>query len=241
MRYYYAEHEDAYRRLRERGMRQWSALFEAEWGGGVDAFPNREFLERALSRLSLGEPRDVDVLEYGCGTGPAACFLAGLGYRVEAVDLIPDAIEVAREIARELGVEVEFAVRDMCALAGEPVRKQYDLVLDGYCLQSIVIDADRAALFAAVRERLKGYYVISTAMYAPDREYEEGFWYDAETGICYQAGAAGDATIERDGVWYRPHRRHLRPEALHTELEAAGFHIITQEGNGGGDVICTRA
>jgi len=42
----------------------------------------------------------VDVLEYGCGTGAAACFLAAQGFRVDAVDLIPQAITLARRFAR---------------------------------------------------------------------------------------------------------------------------------------------
>ncbi|HZX01492.1 class I SAM-dependent methyltransferase [Kribbella sp.] len=225
MRYYYAEHQDAYRRLLREGMTQWNDLFGESWT--FDDFPNRAFLESVLGRLVAGG----EVLEYGCGTGPAACFLAGRGFRVDAVDLIPEAIAVARRMARERGVKVNFGVQDVCA--SPPGSKRYDVVLDSYCLQSIVTDADRAKVLRAVRERLKpnGYYVLSTAMYDPDRVYDGEFRYDARTGICYQeTSVRSPDAVQLDGTWYLPHRRHLRPDALRTELAAAGLHVIEQDG-----------
>jgi SAM-dependent methyltransferase len=239
VRYYYGEHEAAYRRLREEGMSQWSDLFgETE---EFERFPNRGFLEGVLGRLELGSPSEVEVLEYGCGTGPAACFLAAQGFQVDAVDLIPEAIALARRFARERGLEVRFGVQDICALADEPVSKRYDLIVDSYCLQSIVTDADRARVFAAVRARLNdnGYYLVSTAMYEPGRSYEDGFRYDEGTGICYQEvpfGGAGPDAIEIDGVWYVPHRRHLSATALRAELERAGLQVVSQDE---GDLVCT--
>ncbi len=183
-------------------------------------------------------PAEVDVLEYGCGTGPAACFLASRGFRVHAVDLIPRAIALAREFARQRALDIRFDVQDMCALANTPAARQYDLVVDSFCLQSIVTDADRADLFAAVRARLapSGHYLISTAMYEPVRDYGEGFRYDETTGVCreevpdQEAGAHRfDGAVQIGGRWYRPHRRHQRPEALHAELTRAGFEVLSQE------------
>jgi len=244
VRYDYAEHEAAYQRLEQEGMSQWSDLFEENQD--PEAFPNRAFLEHALPRLDLPTPSEVDVLEYGCGTGPAACFLAGRGFRVDAVDLIPQAITIARRLAQQRGIEVNFGVQDICALADEPVGKQYDVIVDSYCLQSIVTDADRAAVFAAVRARLKdnGYYLVSTATYEPDRTYEPGFHYDPTTGICYQEAPYDESNqdaLELNGTWYRPHRRHLQPTALRAELEHAGFHVVSQEGPFQGDVVCARS
>ncbi len=171
MRYYQAEHEAAYRRIRQAGHTQWNDLFEDD--GDYDHFQNRPFLERILPQLELPSPAETEALEYGCGTGPAACFLATLGFRVHAIDLISDAITIARRLADERGVDVDFAVQDVCALAAESPTRRYDLVLDSFCLQSIVTDQDRSAVFAAVQDRLKpgGYYLISTAMHDPGRDY----------------------------------------------------------------------
>jgi len=244
MRYYHAEHEAAYRRIRQAGNSQWNDQFDGD--GDFDHFQNRQFLERILPQLELPPPAETEALEYGCGTGPAACFLAALGFRVHAIDLIPDAIMIARRLADERGIEVEFAVQDVCALAIESPARRYDLVLDSFCLQSIVTDADRGAVFAAVRDRLNpnGYYVISTAMHDPDRSYDPGS-YDAATGINYQELTEGDATADGatmiNGRWYQPHRRHLTPSALRAELITAGFDVVRQEGDLGGDLVCVVA
>ncbi|MGW5366502.1 class I SAM-dependent methyltransferase [Actinopolymorpha pittospori] len=164
---------------------------------------------------------------------------------MNAIDLIPEAITLARRFAQERGLDISFGVQDMCALANEPVSKRYDLIVDSFCLQSIVTDADRASIFAVVRARLKsrGYYLISTAMYEPERTYDPGFQYDTATGICYEEvpndGSRHDG-VEIDGTWYQPHRRHLTPTALRDELARAGFRVIFQ-GSGQGDLVCARS
>jgi 2-polyprenyl-3-methyl-5-hydroxy-6-metoxy-1,4-benzoquinol methylase len=237
VRYYYAEHQAAYRRLEREGLTQWNDLFEGDRTEDFEAFPNRAFLESALVRLGL---TTADVLEYGCGTGAAACFLAARGFRVDAIDLIPEAITLARRFARQRGVTVNFSVQDVCAMP--PGSKQYDVILDSYCLQSIVTDPDRAAVLAAVRDRLNptGHYILSTAMYDPDRVYEDDFRYDATTGICYEKSTApADDAVQLDKTWYLPHRRHLQPQALRAELENAGLQVISQEGPNQGNLICT--
>ena len=140
-------------------------------------------------------------------------------------------------------MRVAFSVADVCALASEPVTRRYDLVLDSYCLQSIVIDEDRRALFSAVRARLKPsrYYVISTALRVPRREDEPGFSYDATTGILYQevpADSVVDHVVEINRRWHIPHRRHLTADALRDELVSVGFHLLSLESSDSADVVC---
>lgn len=243
VRYYQAEHESAYRQIEQLGYTQWNDLFDQSSAWTYDYFQNRTFLEQVIPRLDLPAASATRVLEYGCGTGPAACFLAARGFQVDAIDLIPEAITLARRMAKERGVRVAFSVADICALASEPVTRRYDLVLDSYCLQSIVTDQDRGAVFAAVRARLKpsGYYLISTALHVPGRKYGPGFSYDASTGICYRevpSGSVADDVVEIDGRWHLPYRRHLSADALRDELVSAGFRVLSRESSDPGDVVC---
>jgi 2-polyprenyl-3-methyl-5-hydroxy-6-metoxy-1,4-benzoquinol methylase len=219
VRYYAVEPESVYRQIALEHKTQWSDVFEPEQGGEFEEFPNRSFLERILPEL--GDP--TEVLEYGCGTGPAACFLAQRGLRVDAVDLIPEAIELARRFAAERGLQINFAVQDVCRWPTS-VEKYYDLIVDSYCLQNIVLDDDRSAVFRGVRDRLRpgGHYLISTALYDPDRLYGKDFRYDQATGICYHGSL--------------PYRRHRTPAALHEELTRAGFDVLSHIGN---DLVCT--
>jgi 2-polyprenyl-3-methyl-5-hydroxy-6-metoxy-1,4-benzoquinol methylase len=243
VRYYQAEHESAYRKIAQLGYTQWNDLFDQRSGWTYDLFQNRTFLERVIPRLDLPAPSATRVLEYGCGTGPTACFLAARGFQVDAIDLIPEAIALGRRMAEERGVHVAFGAADICALASEPVTRRYDLILDSYCLQSIVTDQDRGAVFSALRARLKpsGYYVISTALRVPGRNDEPGFSYDASTGIYYRevpAGSVADHVVEIDGRWHIPHRRHLTADALRDELVSEGFQVLSLESSDSADVVC---
>lgn len=246
MRYYRAEYESGYERIERDGATQWADLFPEARTGDFGTFPNRRFLERALPELDLPSPPVTEVLEYGCGTGPAACFLAARGFRVDAIDLVPRAIMLARRFADERGVHVNFSVQDVCELALRPPEKRYDLVVDSYCLQSIVTDADRKAVLAAVRARLwpTGSFLISTAMYEPERSYDPSFRYDERTGTCYRSvgsSPAGEDAVRFGDGWYQPYRRHLKPTALRDELTRAGFRVRTQGGRYGDDVVCVRS
>lgn len=178
------------------------------------------------------------MLEYGCGTGAAACFLAERGYRVHAIDLVPDAIEVARQRAAERRLAIQFEVRDICRWGDSEER--YDFVVDAFCLQSIVTDEDRSRVLDGVRRRLRagGRYLLSTAVYQPDREYGEDH-YDAETGIVWMpTDGPNEDGMFLYGTWYLPNRRHLTATALQDELEAHGFRVLEQLPPFGGDVVC---
>lgn len=231
-RYYEREHFDGYARVKSEGLGQWSDLHETL--DGFDDFPNRPFLERALPKVTIGD--HLRVLEYGCGTGPAACYLTERGYQVHGIDLVPDAIDLARRHAVERHLNTHFEVADICYWESA---EQYDIVLDSFCLQSIVLDTDRAAVLNGVRRRLKadGRYVLSTAMYDPGRSYEDDH-YDSATGIVWVLTNTPHGDAQRIGQsWYLPHRRHLTPMALRAELESHGFHILEQS-VAGGDIIC---
>ena len=238
MRYYEAEHVEGYARVKADQLSQWSDLHQTL--AGFDDFPNRACLDRWLPPVSTGSR--VRVLEYGCGTGPAACFLAARSYQVTGIDLVQDAIDLARRHATEQNVSVRFQVEDICRWNEDAAledRELFDVVLDSYCLQSIVIDSDRTRVIAGVRRRLKpdGRYLLSTAMFEPQRDYGPDH-YDPETGIVWSPTTAPMEDGRRIGSgWYLPHRRHLTPAALRTELEGFGFCIIEQSASGG-DVVC---
>jgi 2-polyprenyl-3-methyl-5-hydroxy-6-metoxy-1,4-benzoquinol methylase len=260
MKYYYKEHILGYERIKAEGKESWN---EIHGGVGFENFSSRAFLEKVLSWLRFSVPTPT-ALEYGCGTGPGACFLAERGFRVDAIDLIPTAIEMAKQFAKDRNLDINYEVRDICELPHEG--RKYDMIVDSYCLQCIVTDADRDEVFSAVRARLKteGYYLVSTAMFDAGRfsrdqivDTETGITYnrygesrflhpegiiDAQTGIVYEileeSPAKYENAVKIDGVWYLPNRRHLKAPALRAELEVQGFNVLYQDSEYGGNVIC---
>jgi len=77
--------------------------------------------------LDSGQLQGASVLEIGCGTGTNAIEFARRGMKVVAFDPVPQAIEVARERAKQSGVHVDFRVADaLTADLGGP----YDILFD---------------------------------------------------------------------------------------------------------------
>jgi 2-polyprenyl-3-methyl-5-hydroxy-6-metoxy-1,4-benzoquinol methylase len=131
------------------------------------------------------------------------------------MDLIPAAIELARVFAAERGLEVNYAVQDIVEL---PVQgKQYDLIVDSYCLQCIVFDQDRQKVFAAVRGRLKagGYYLVSTAMFDKLRFRARELVIDQDTQA--QFHHYGTVDLIGETTVYSPIEQRARRPDLHQQ------------------------
>ncbi|HSF16088.1 MAG TPA: class I SAM-dependent methyltransferase [Vicinamibacteria bacterium] len=82
---------------------------------------------------SRGEPGKA--LDLGCGTGVFSVYLAKQGYVVTAIDLIPRALEMAGERARDEGVEITLGNVDILTWKTD---EKFDVVLDSGCLHSLI-------------------------------------------------------------------------------------------------------
>ena len=228
MDYRYEENEASYQRLEKTADR---AVDYA--GRSFDNFDLRPFLEAVLSLMTFSG-RHPRAFEYGTGTGSGACFLAARGFVVDAVDISPTAISLARRFADERGLTVSFTVCDIRSMT--PPGPLYDLVVDNFCLQQLVSDGERRSVLSMARSLLKpgGYFVIGTVLYRAGRDFGTDR-FDPSTGIVYRRLPADSGTHEaavRDGAeWLVPWRRYvLSPELLRAELERAGFRGTYQDG-----------
>ncbi len=99
---------------------EWDRRYEEKpWLWRVE--PN-VFLVSEVGEMTPGRALDV-----ACGEGRNAVWLAERGWQVDAVDFSQVAIERARELARQRGVEVNFTVADVTRYRPEP--DAYDLVV----------------------------------------------------------------------------------------------------------------
>lgn len=237
-KYYYEEHEKTYLAIRDGNLEAWDQYHEPEQYN-FDKFMMRPFLEEVIDLIKVNA-KESEVFEYGCGTGTGACLLANKGYSVDAMDISPTAIEIAKAKALERNLKVNYTNQDILALSG--MNKEYDIILDNYCLQSIVTDGDRSKLFSIVRSGLKksGFYIIATAMYSESRVYPEDTYYCEDTGMVYERIVTPEHYTDAvmiNKLWWLPHRRHLKPEELRAELTSNGFSILLQDG---GNIVCTK-
>jgi len=113
----------------------------------VDLFSSNE--------LVLGK-----VLDLGCGTGENAIFLAQNGFSVVGIDLVPSAIEKAKQKAKGLGLEIDFSVGDALHLRFHS--DEFDSVIDSG-LFHIFDDKRRLAYIDQIAKVLRpegGYFML---------------------------------------------------------------------------------
>jgi SAM-dependent methyltransferase len=82
----------------------------------------------AIARLASDGGFAGTVLDAGCGTGENALLVASLGLPVLGVDVAETALAIAREKARDRGLEAEFAAADGMHL--ERLGRRFETVLD---------------------------------------------------------------------------------------------------------------
>lgn len=265
MKYYYREHLSGYKRMKEEGKITWGGISYHGGEDDLETFSSREFLDAVLPRLSL-QSSNPDVFELGTGTGPVACYLAERGYRVDAIDLIPTAIAVARQIAKDRNLSIDYQVTDVCQIPKEG--KAYDMIVDSYCLQGIVLDSDRQRVFSSVHAHLKprGIYLISTSVGRGSHDQhdipvkdatgevfqrnERGDLWDLITGVFYKPFSRYEDlqdspedyedAIRVQGEWYAPNRRVHTAESLADELRSYGFDVLYQGGEKGENLVCAK-
>ncbi len=109
---------------------------------GMKFLPEKKpnaFLQRHLHLLPRGKALDL-----ACGDGTNAVFLAQQGFAVEAIDISPVGLRMARRRAREKQVRVRFRQADLRSLPLRPA--SYDLITVFYFLQRRLIPRIKRAL-----------------------------------------------------------------------------------------------
>lgn len=70
--------------------------------------------------------KSLKILDIGCGTGRHAIELAKRGYNVTGIDLSDSLLEIAKEKAKQLNLEIKFFKHDARKL---PFNKEFDLAI----------------------------------------------------------------------------------------------------------------
>ncbi|WP_394005023.1 bifunctional 2-polyprenyl-6-hydroxyphenol methylase/3-demethylubiquinol 3-O-methyltransferase UbiG [Luteimonas sp. WGS1318] len=107
----------------------------------------------------------ADVLDVGCGGGLLSEAMARLGARVTAIDLAEDLVKVATLHGLESGVQVDYRVQSVEALAAERPGS-YDVVT---CMEMLEHVPDPAAILQACATLLRpgGHLFVSTLNRTP--------------------------------------------------------------------------
>lgn len=195
--------------------------------------------QRDLQRLTgmLGriphDPHDTGILDLGCGDGTTGLFLAGLGYRYLGIDVSEAAIERAKRRCAEAGTGARFVVANALDPNAFP-GGGFDIVVDCYCLNMLVVDDHRKAYLENVLRvtRDGGFFILFGAL-------DEDAWagpVDSFAEFCKQTGAntSGVPYQKCQGNQWRNVRgkrvflmgRSKSLKGYQEELNAAGFRIL---------------
>ncbi len=226
---YYEGHETVYQRLQEKGCHAWDEYLGQ--AADFESFCLKPFLEEALLRSTFSDAHPL-ALEVGCGTGPACCFLAEKGFRVEGMDISSTAIAIAEKEAKMRGLEVIYRVGDVCQ--GDLGQQRYDLVVDGHCMHCIITEKDRRKALSGIRSAIRrgGYFWMDSMIANATTTFGETNILDREGILWVRIEKSGQFDLEKqiDGVTYVATRRiHRDPGLLETELQEAGFTIVWSE------------
>lgn len=153
-------------------------------------------------------------LDVGCGGGLVAEPLARMGAAVVGLDASGEAIAVARDHAREAGLEIDYRQGEAASLAAA-MPHRFDLLT---CLEVIEHVADVPLFLESLHRLLKpgGLIVFST----PNR-----------TGLSHAVMITGAERLLRVlPVGAHDWNQFLTPEELSGHLDAAGFAVREMRG-----------
>ncbi len=122
----------------------------------------------AMVRLASSGGFTGSVLDAGCGTGENALHVASLGLSVLGVDVAETALAIAREKAKDRGIDAEFALADAFQLVR--LGRSFETVMD--CGLFHTFDADERQRYVASLSSVTAHsgtlYVLCFSDAAPD-------------------------------------------------------------------------
>lgn len=138
---------------------------EAPWDLGE---PQREVV-RLLEADAFRSP----VLDVGCGTGENAMLLALARFEVTAIDLVPAAVETAREEAAARAIDVDWRWGDALHLADALPGRRFRTVLDSGVFH-VFGDRDRARYVDQLRRVTEPAGLVHVIVFRDDEPGDDG-------------------------------------------------------------------
>lgn len=172
-------------------------------GYSTQPIADAESYARKLAATQALMRADMNVLEFGCGTGSTALEHAPHVAHIDATDLSPAMIAIGRQKAEDAGVaNVNFQVCDVESFTAPD--GSYDMVL---AMNLLHLVPDRVAALAKIRRLLKpGGLFVSSTVCLGDR-----LWFLRPVVAVMQ------------GIGKAPWVSFLKSAPLLREIEEAGF------------------
>jgi SAM-dependent methyltransferase len=123
-----------------RGQRWYGLVYRAFYLARVPIWERRvppsDLVELIEGSAALAPGRALDL---GCGTGTDSVYIAEHGWEVSGVDMVPEALAIARRNAATRRVRAHFIRGDVTRLS-DAVQGRFDLLLDFGCFHKLPSD-----------------------------------------------------------------------------------------------------
>lgn len=177
-------------------------------------------------------------LDLGCGTGTDSIYLAQHGWHVTGIDMVPEALAIARRHAAGAGGRASFVQGDVMRL-GDVVQGSFDLLLDFGCFHTLPPDqrpayVDCVSAVAAPGATLMLYSFARPPRLAPLQagisldEVRERFCRDWEMVSAEQTSAAAELRTSME-LWEGCIAGALEQSTYPQLLAEAGFRDVGVE------------
>ena len=210
-------HDEVYEKLSKDGKVSWDGL------DSVDLLLGHHIPVALAQKINHYFPikKGLRAVDLGCGTGPAALYLAKLGFDVRGYDVSTKAIEMAIQNMHALKLNAHFEAKDLLQIK----RTSADLTVDSSLLHCLVDDEHRRHFFNICSDITFIHTMIETSDMSEmtDRDYltfkDEVLW------------STGPERWDMD--WHEingkkmfKHRRILSEKNFLKEIEANGFEVM---------------
>jgi SAM-dependent methyltransferase len=146
-----------------------------------------------MERMTAAGAAPGTAMDLACGGGREAVWLAMHGWRVDAVDVLPDALERASGLAKRCGVAINTICQDL--------RRQPVLPQEAYGLVCVFRFLDRRLLASIARAVAPGGFVVYETFGAGDiKAATRGGTHAFSDGELRAAFSGFEVLISRDGV-----------------------------------------
>ncbi len=98
---------------------------------GMDAFKSGQTTLKSIEIDLLGDISNKTLLHLQCHFGQDTLSLARMGAKATGLDISDEAVNLARDLNNELGLDAEFVCCDLYS-AKEHINKQFDIVFSSY-------------------------------------------------------------------------------------------------------------
>jgi SAM-dependent methyltransferase len=208
----------------------YDGFFEGDWLDQIalhaDPEQTAQQVEFIVEKLAL-EP-DASVLDLACGHGRITLELAKRGYRLTGLDLSPRSLELAREAAAGLGLEIEWVHADMREI---PPDRSFDAVINvftsfGYFEEEKenqrVLDGVERALEPGGRFLIDVVNLLSLV-----RRYRPRWWEDEHGAVLLQDHKFDFLQGRNQARWTFVRPDGARSELLHSVRTYAPHELVS--------------